>query len=381
MEVTRRNYAKNDVWNTWFTDGLDDDAEDYRDAVVDVLSKSSQMERIIANINSNYKNATTATKQYFDEIRKGQKENESNIDYQTRIFELLKKINNVETGSAATLPGYLKGAKDDFYDLWVSMNNVFETSKELEREFDNVFGDLRKKYNNDPVQIQAHIDKIAAEKDWSQYERDLAYRHFGINVFINKDTMEKQVSWVDNYISNFFSKKKFGLNLVVKVIDDDNGLESFIKKGDQAAKAAKNWQEVEKRLSAVRKNQKEIDIDDSIRKIFKAGEIPLGQKTISVDALRKKVKAYKEAAAEEAKSLGVDPFEKQNNKVDKQRDKEQRDILQERISLMNDMNQQYNTLLKSESKEQALTKTRSMFKLAAQTPTLFFLMMPQQQER
>ena len=365
LEVTRRNYAKNDVWNTWLTDGLDDDAEDYRDAVVDVLSKSSQMERIIANINSNYKNATTATKQYFDEIRKGQKENESNIDYQTRIFELLKKINNIETGSAATLPDYLKGVKDDFYDLWVPMNKVFETSQELEREFDNVFGDLRKKYNNDPVQIQAHIDKIAAEKDWSQYERDLAYRHFGINVFINKDTMEKQVSWVDNYISNFFSKKKFGLNLVVKVIDDDKGLESFIEKGDQAAKAAKNWQEVEKRLAAVRKNQKEIDIDDSIRKIFKAGEIPLGQKTISVDALRKKVKAYKEAAAEEAKGLGVDPFEKQNNKVAKQRAKEQRDILQERISLLKDMNQQYNTLLKSESKEQALTKTRSMFELAA----------------
>lgn len=366
LEVTRRNYAKNDVWNTWFTDGLDDDAEDYRDAVVDVLSKSSQMERIIANINSNYKNATTATKQYFDEIRKGQKENESNIDYQTRIFELLKKINNVETGSAATLPDYLKGAKDDFYDLWVSMNKVFDTSKELEREFDNVFGYLRKKYNNDPMQIQAHIDKIAAEKDWSQYERDLAYRHFGINVFINKDTMEKQVSWVDNYISNFFSKKKFGLNLVVKAIDDDKGLESFIEKGDQAAKAAKNWQEVEKRLAAVRKNQKEIDIDDSIRKIFKAGEIPLGQKTISVDTVRKKVKAYKEAAIKEAKSLGVDPFEKQNNKAAKKMAKEQRDILQERISLLKDMNQQYNTLLKSESKEQALTKTRSMFKLAAQ---------------
>lgn len=366
LEVTRRNYAKNDVWNTWFTDGLDDDAEDYRDAVVDVLSKSSQMERIIANINSNYKNATTATKQYFDEIRKGQKENESNIEYQTRIFELLKKINNVETGSAATLPGYLKGMKDDFYDLWVPMNKVFETSQELEREFDNVFGDLRKKYNNNPAQIQAHIDKIAAKKDWSQYERDLAYRHFGINVFINKDTMEKQVSWVDNYVSNFFAKKKFGLNLVVKTIDDDKGLESFIERGDQAAKAAKNWQEAERRLAAVRKNQKEIDIDDSIRKIFKAGEIPIGQKTISVDALRKKVKAYKEAAIKEAKGLGVDPFEKQNNKAAKQRAKEQRDILQERISLLKDMNQQYNTLLKSESKEQALTKTRSMFKLAAQ---------------
>lgn len=364
LEVTRRNYAKNDVWNTWFTDGLDDDAEDYRDAVVDVLSKSSQMERIIANINSNYKNATTATKQYFDEIRKGQKENESNIEYQTRIFELLKKINNVETGSAATLPGYLKGMKDDFYDLWVPMNKVFETSQELEREFDNVFGDLRKKYNNNPAQIQAHIDKIAAEKDWNQYERDLAYRHFGINVFINKDTMEKQVSWVDDFISRFFAEKRYGITLSVNEIKNTSSIKEYLDKSKEFAETAKEWKQFYENVSKA--TVKEYNVVGKLKDLLQ-GTLFADAKTITKKQLMALAKSRMRENTISSKNLfGIDPFEKQNNKAAKQRAKEQRDILQERISLLKDMNQQYNTLLKSESKEQALTKTRSMFKLAAQ---------------
>nr|DAG82290.1 MAG TPA: tail tape measure [Caudoviricetes sp.] len=363
LEVIRRNYAKNDVWNTWFTDGLDDDAEDYRDAVVDVLSKSSQMERIIANINSNYKNATTATKQYFDEIRKGQKENESNIDYQTRIFELLKKINNVETGSVATLPDYLKGVKDDFYDLWVPMNKVFETSQELEREFDNVFGDLRKKYNNDPVQIQAHINKIAAEKDWNQYERDLAYRHFGINVFINKDTMEKQVSWVDDFISRFFAEKRYGITLSVNEIKDTSSIKEYLDKSKEFAETAKEWKQFYENVSKA--TVKEYNVVGKLKDLLQ-GTLFADAKTITKKQLMALAKSRMRENTISSKNLfGVDPFEKQSNKVAKQRAKEQRDILQERISLLKDMNQQYNTLLKSESEEQALTKTRSMFELAA----------------
>lgn len=48
------------------------------------------------------------------------------------------------------------------------------------------------------------------------------------------------------------------------------------------------------------------------------------------------------------------------------RAKEQRDILQERISLLKDMNAKYNELIKIESKERALTDTRKYFKEAAQ---------------
>lgn len=365
IEVIRRNYAKNDAWNTWFTDGLDDDADDYKDAVIDALAKSSQMERVVANINANYKQATSATKKYFDEIRAGQKDNESNIDYMTRMYELIKKINIAQGGSDYKMPSFIGTSQADFNDLIRAMNSVQDKAKELNSEFDAVFGDLRKKYNNDPIKIQGVIDRIAAERDWSQYERDLAYRHFGINVYIDKANMEKQVSWVDDYINDFFAKKKYGISLVVKEIDDDKAFEGFIGKGDQAAKAAKSWKEVEKRLAAVGKNSPTITIDDSIRKIFKAGEIGANQMVISVAKVKAKVKELKQAATQQALALGVNPFESDAKKNRTKQDKAQRDILNERISLLKDMSSEYQKLIKYESEEQATADVRKHFALAA----------------
>ena len=366
IEVIRRNYAKNDAWNTWFTDGLDDDADDYKDAVIDALAKSSQMERVVANINANYKQATSTTKKYFDEIRAGQKDNESNIDYMTRMYELIKKINIAQGGSDYKMPSFIGTSQADFNDLIRAMNSVQDKAQELNSEFDAVFGDLRKKYSNNPIKIQGVIDRIAAERDWSQYERDLAYRHFGINVYIDRANMEKQVSWVDDYINDFFAKKKYGISLVVKEIDDDKAFEGFLGKGDQAAKAAKSWKEVEKRLAAVGKNSPTITVDDTIRKIFKAGEIGANQMVISVAKVRAKVRELKRAATQQALALGVNPFEVDAKKNRIKQDKAQRDILQERISLLKDMNSKYNELIKTESKETALSATRKYFKEAAQ---------------
>ena len=366
IEVIRRNYSKNDAKNTWFTDGLDDDADDYNDAVIDALAKSSQMERVVANINANYKQATSTTKKYFDEIRAGQKDNESNIDYMTRMYELIKKINIAQGGSDYKMPSFIGTSQADFNDLTRAMNSVQDKAQELNSEFDAVFGDLRKKYSNNPIKIQGVIDRIAAERDWSQYERDLAYRHFGIKVYIDRANMEKQVSWVDDYINDFFAKKKYGISLVVKEIDDDKAFEGFLGKGDQAAKAAKSWKEVEKRLAAVGKNSPTITVDDTIRKIFKAGEIGANQMVISVAKVRAKVRELKQAATQQALALGVNPFEGDAKKNRIKQDKAQRDILQERISLLKDMNSKYNELIKTESKETALSATRKYFKEAAQ---------------
>lgn len=365
MEILRRNYAKNDAWNTWFTDGLDDDADDYKDAVIDALAKSSQMERVVANINANYKQATSTTKKYFDEIRAGQRDNESNIDYMTRMYELIKKINIAQGGSDYKMPSFIGTSQADFNDLIRAMNSVQDKAQELNSEFDAVFGDLRKKYSNDPIKIQGVIDRIAAERDWSQYERDLAYRHFGINVYIDRANMEKQVSWVDDYINDFFAKKKYGISLVVKEIDDDKAFEGFLGEGDQAAKAAKSWKEVEKRLAAVGKNSPTITVDDTIRKIFKAGEIGANQMVISVAKVRAKVRELKQAATQQALALGVNPFEVDAKKNRIKQDKAQRDILQERISLLKDMSSEYQRLIKYEGEEQATADIRKHFALAA----------------
>ena len=361
IEVIERKYANNGNWNTWFTDGLDDDMNDYKNAVVDALAMSSQMETAIALVNSNYDKATEKTKKYFDEIRAGQKDGETNLEYWQRMVITLNRLNTTAIGENRGIPDWLKnGHLDSFSSAFL---NIQKSGNELISEFDNIFGDLETKYKGDKVLIQAVIDRTAARHDWDQYSRELAYRHFGINISVDKKTTEEEVSWVDDYIANFFAKRKYGVNLVVKKIDDDSAVEDFIKAGDKAGKAAKAWKEAERRIfNGVAKNTKTVKVSEEIRSLFGANDPRVSGKTIDVSTLREMFKQYKEAATQEALALGVNPFEKEGKKAQK----EQRDILQERISLLKDMNAKYNELIKTESREVALAKTRKYFKEAAQ---------------
>lgn len=361
IEVIERKYANNGNWNTWFTDGLDDDMNDYKNAVVDALTMSSQMETAIALVNSNYDKATDKTKKYFDEIRAGQKDGETNLEYWQRMVITLNRLNSTAIDENRGIPDWLKnGHLDSFSSAFL---DIQKSGNELISEFDNIFGDLKTKYKGDKVLIQAVIDRTAARHDWDQYSRELAYRHFGINISVDKKTTEEEVSWVDDYIANFFAKRKYGVNLVVKKIDDDGAVEDFIKAGDKAGKAAKAWKEAERRIfNGVAKNTKTVKVSEEIRSLFGPNDPRVSGKTIDVSTLREMFKQYKKAATQEALALGVNPFEKEGKKAQK----EQRDILQERISLLKDMNAKYNDLIKTESQEAALAKTRKYFKEAAQ---------------
>lgn len=361
IEVIERKYANNGNWNTWFTDGLDDDMNDYKNAVVDALAMSSQMETAIALVNSNYDKATDKTKKYFDEIRAGQKDGETNLEYWQRMVIALNRLNSIAIDENRGIPDWLKnGHLDSFSSAFL---DIQKSGNELTSEFDNIFGDLKTKYKGDKVLIQAVIDRTAARHDWDQYSRELAYRHFGINISVDKKTTEEEVSWVDDYIANFFAKRKYGVNLVAKKIDDDSAVEDFIKAGDKAGEAAKAWKEAEKRIfKGVAKNSETVKVSEKIRSLFGPNDPRVSGKTIDVSTLREMFKQYKKAATQEALALGVNPFEEE----DKKAQKEQRDMLQERISLLKDMNAKYNDLIKTESQEAALAKTRKYFKETAQ---------------
>lgn len=364
-------------------DDIETDMQEYTSSMGEFLQKGDDIRSILAQVSKESVNLTDSQKEMFKQLAAGPQEGQSLLDYYAKVAKALKEIGYIQSGwfgSKQNMVGILGGTGNNGYDWGIGANADEQLSKfaltyetyikdleEVRKEAQSVFGDVSKyKDEASKKKLQIQIDNEALKRGWGDIERDMLYKTYNIKVNIDKNNTQKEVSWVDDFISRFFAEKKYGISLVVKEIDDDKAFEGFLGKGDQAAKAAKNWKEVEKRLAAVRKNQKEIKIDDSIRNIFKAGEIPLGQKTISVDTVRKKAKAYKEAAIKEAKSLGVDPFEKQNNKLSKRRAKAQRDILQERISLLKDMNAKYNELIKVESKEQALTDTRKYFKEAAQ---------------
>lgn len=363
LNVIEERYASDDKWNTWVTDGLDDNADDYKKAVTDLLSQSMQMEQVVSVINANYDKATASTKKYFDEIRAGQHDGESNLDYWMRMNTAAQNIAKGLTGLEGYLPEWMNDVSKMFSDMGAGIDEINSKGQDLSKDFDTIFGDLRKRYNNDPVIIKAVIDRVAAKHDWNQYERDLAYKKFGIYVYINKQNIENEVSWVDDYLANFFANKKYGIKLSVEQIDDTSAIDDYLSQGDKAAGTARKWKDAIDRLK--KSYGDVITIDSSIKKIL--AETPYeNMKTIKKSVLLSYFQERLQGATSKSKNVyGIDPFEKNKTKTTKT-DKQQRDILQERINLLKDMNSKYDELIKTESKEQALSDTRKYFKEAAQ---------------
>ena len=364
IEVIKRNYAKNKGWDTWFTDGLNDDMDDYNGAVLKMLGSSRAMEQIISSVNDNYDKANAFTKKYFDEIRAGQKDGESNLQYWMRMKDVIQSLNKSYTGSDRITPNWLKGQKDNIALFFNDIDKIKGKEKELGREFDNVFGDLQRKYGGDKIAIRAVINKVAAENDWSQYARELAYKHFKVSLDIDKSSTEKQIDWVDNYVSRFFANKKYGITLTVDKINNTDAIDKYMQAGDDISKSVKKLKEFRDRIA--KSYGSVIDVDDKIKEMLDS-TLYQNQKTISKKALIGIInQRIKEGTKTAIGAYGIDPFEKENKKTNKDANKRQRDILQERISLLKDMNAKYDELTKTETKEAALSKTRNYFKEAAQ---------------
>lgn len=375
LEIVRRQYAINDNWNTWLTDGLDDDAGDYKDAIVDFLANGEKIRQTATEVQSYYKQIAAQIAYIQKEnpkvakqmqaamsvVNTKQGEKESDAEYLQRVYHAMKDINSITFNAS-----WGKTIRQNMADIesdWSKMNHAAE---ELDSELDAVFGNLDEKTKRDPIKMKALIDMVAAEHDWNQYERELAYRKFGIKIAIDESEASNQTKWLDKYLQDFFNKKKYKVNLVVKEITDDNAMGDFISKGDEAAKAAKNWAEVEKRLKGISKYTKSIDLEntnyDDIKKLFNSNGVSKLNGKVLVSDLISLASQYKKAATETSiEALGVDPFEKAN----KDRAKKERDIINERIQLYKDMANKYKELQEVMGKKEALSSTRDYFTLAA----------------
>ncbi len=352
-----RRIEKSNVWDTWFTDGHGDITSKFDDSVVELLSQSSKLESAMAVVNANYDKATEKTKKYFDAIRDGQKDGESSLQYMQRMQAALYWIGNYQGKE-----GWFDGAKGSLDDINKLVSEVALREIKLQKELIDNFGVIAEKYKNNPIQLKAEIDKLASERSWSEYKKEVAYKTFNIKIGIDKKSTEQQVDWVDDYITRYFANKEYGITLSIDQIKGTDVIQKFIDDGDAMAKSVKTWKEARDRIAKSYGN--DITTDDAkIQEIIK-GTMYVGQKRISKKELLALIdQRIKQGAQVSKEGYGIDPFPSTKKGSGS---KTQRDILQERISLLKDMNAKYNELIKIEGKEQALYDTRTYFKEAAQ---------------
>lgn len=364
MAIIEKNHAKNERNRDWwfFSDAINEDADDYRNAVLDVLAQSDKMDMAIANVKTNYDNLSESSKEYYNIIVAGKKDGESQIDYYTRMYNAMLQINRLNVGINTGVPQWLKSTNTILKDVSGNFKNVGTQAKKLEEELDNVLGEVianARKNGATDIQIQARIDKYAAQQGFDDIKKDLAYQHFGINISINQDSVDKETSWVDNYLKKFFEKKTYKINLdMTQPIDAKVPFEDFVKKGDEAAKAAKSWEEVGKRIATVGENAKKIEVDSKIANFLNSQSSILNIKSgdmVDVKLILDTISEYKKTQTDLSNALGVNPFENKGSKAE-------RDIWAERISVLKEMQSRYEKLNQLMGENRAIEETRSAFK-------------------
>lgn len=364
LEAIKERAAQSDKSGWWWgVSGIKEGLDEYKTAAIDIISQTNKIEKAMALANIGYEDANIKTQKYFDTLRNGRIDGEADIDYLKRMRDAWKGLEDYYSRNSMVLPdwlvkgqGYMKGVSDSFDDLSSAI-------KQTEENFKDVFvgkggiEEFKKRYQKDPIKLKVEIDQYAADDTQKKLLYDIARKNYGIKIPVEVDDSDTEpaIKTIIEDLQEYADKNKIKISVEVK---DPKNLNDTI---DDYQKSAKDWQET-------------IDnIKRSPKKFFTGAYLDIGNKERwgkqYVDSYTVFTKELALKYAEEQKQAalywnrllgGKDPFAKKSNS------KAQRDILQERISLLKDMNAKYNELIKIESKERALTDTRKYFKEAAQ---------------
>ena len=361
-------------------DDIETDMQEYTSSMGEFLQKGDDIRSILAQVSKESVNLTDNQKEMFKQLAAGPQEGQSLLDYYAKVAKALKEIGYIQSGwfgSKQNMVGILGGTGNNGYDWGIGANADEQLSKftlayetyiqnlgEVRKEAQSVFGDVSK-YQDEASKkkLKLQIDNEAIKRGWGDIERDMLYKTYNIKVNIDKNNTQKEVSWVDDFISRFFAEKNYGITLSVNEIKNTSSIDEYLDKSKEFAETAKKWKQVYENVSKA--TVKEYNVKGSLKDLLQ-GTLFADAETITKKQLMALAKSRMQENRISSKNLfGIDPFEEEKKKTHTN-NKAQRDILQERVSLLKDMNAKYNELIKVESKEQALTDTRKYFKEAAQ---------------
>ena len=361
-------------------DDIETDMQEYTSSMGEFLQKGDDIRSILAQVSKESVNLTDNQKEMFKQLAAGPQEGQSLLDYYAKVAKALKEIGYIQSGwfgSKQNMVGILGGTGNNGYDWGIGANADEQLSKftlayetyiqnlgEVRKEAQSVFGDVSK-YQDEASKkkLKLQIDNEAIKRGWGDIERDMLYKTYNIKVNIDKNNTQKEVSWVDDFISRFFAEKNYGITLSVNEIKNTSSIDEYLDKSKEFAETAKKWKQVYENVSKA--TVKEYNVKGSLKDLLR-GTLFTDAETITKKQLMALAKSrMQENRISSMNLFGIDPFEEEKKKTHTN-NKAQRDILQERVSLLKDMNAKYNELIKVESKEQALTDTRKYFKEAAQ---------------
>lgn len=358
QRIMEAKYAKNK--SKWIVDDIDEDSEQYTSSIGEFILQGEELKAIMMQLATEENNLSAEHRKALEELSKGPKKGEDLLTYTKRMKDevagmwpyLSNAFNSMRLGNGMYTQEAMK-ARNSLTELFALSKKYIENEKEMISELESVYGSVDKyKTEAEKKRLKIRIDK----SELDAVTKDLAYKHFGINISINQNSVEKETSWLDSYLKTFFEKKTYKINLnMTQPIDAKVPFEDFIKKGDEASKAAKSWEEVEKRIAAIGKNVKQIEADSKIANFLNSQNPVLNIKSgdmVDVKLILETISEYKKTQVDLSNALGVNPFGNKGS------------IWAERISVLKEMQSRYEKLNQLMGENAAIEQTLSAFKPA-----------------
>lgn len=338
-----------------WADSFSNDMKQLDDAANDVRQFASRAQTAIDALGEGYDKLSVKSRAAYDSIKDGAKPNELDVEYLQRVNKVMGEIFDNERNNSS-FEKYAKKLRKLLYglsdNLGATLSGSFgsakeEATNEIQGLFDNVnniWGGLLK--NLKPAEIKVFWDNVATENKLGELQRKIlltiASKVYHFKVDADSQSMnnsrQKVYSFMDDLQAEADRRK---IKISPDVINPKESLESV--QGLQ--RSVKDIKELIDQINRG-KVQYYHGSNLGISKTMEWGSQNVGVNTIfnkkvAISFLRSQLK---DVLTKNDLAGGLDPFANKNTNKNSKVDKQQRDILSERISLLKEMNKQYEQL-------------------------------------
>lgn len=316
----RRKIAENP--DGFFSDGITKDANQYNDAIDEMLSNTEKIDQAVNILKINYQSLNGTAKEYLHSVKQNKEDYADELEYYKAMQDAIRKV--------IQLSGEGSGIWEQLVPLQKLYSGLFAdiTSKaeEFDKELETSLGWLNKIADKKTVELI--LDTIAAEEGWNSWSKKHAKEYFKVTARLDTTQAKNDIASIKEQMDKAFANNTYHITFTYDPIkldpksaygEFDAEAQEQLKKLQELVTKRYNLKGGTMKLAGYNEAATTREINDLYKDISQLGQ------------------GYKEAAD---RIMGYNKTRKNTTK----HDKAQRDILSERISLLKEMNKQYEQL-------------------------------------
>ena len=316
----RRKIAENP--DGFISDGITKDANQYNDAIDEMLSNTEKIDQAVNILKINYQSLNGTAKEYLHSVKQNKEDYADELEYYKAMQEAIRKV--------ILLSGEGSGIWEQLVPLQKLYSGLFSdiTSKaeEFDKELETSLGWLNKIADKKTVELV--LDTVAAEEGWNSWSKKHAKEYFKVTARLDTTQAKNDIASIKAQMDKAFANNTYHITFTYDPIkldpksaygEFDAEAQEQLKKLQELVTKRHNLKGGTMKLAGYNEAATTREINDLYKDISQLGQ------------------GYKEAAD---RIMGYNKTRKNTTK----HDKAQRDILNERISLLKEMNKQYEQL-------------------------------------